>query len=83
MIIKRSIEINASQITISIHPKGEIEVCHSCENRNPVFYDFSGFPLEFTPYLIRGGNDNDGCSNYRIAQFGSNKAFNRVIRIAD
>jgi len=33
---------------------------HSCESRNPVFSRPSGFPPEFTPYLIRGGNDKVG-----------------------
>ena len=33
--------------------------CHSCGSRNPVFPGFSGLPLEFTPYLIRGGSDSD------------------------
>jgi hypothetical protein len=31
--------------------------CHSCESRNLFFSRLSGFPLEFTPYMIRGGND--------------------------
>ena len=33
---------------------------HSCGSRNPVLSRLSGFPLEFTPYLIRGGNDKMG-----------------------
>jgi hypothetical protein len=35
---------------------GERESRVSCENRNPDSYD-SGSPPEFTPYLIRGGDD--------------------------
>jgi len=34
------------------------ENCHSCESRSPELFEFPGFPLEFTPCLIRGGNDN-------------------------
>jgi len=29
-------------------------------------YSFSGFPLEFTPYLIRGGNDETSDMFYAV-----------------
>jgi len=32
-----------------------VQTC-PCESREP-YKELSGFPLEFTPYLIRGGND--------------------------
>jgi len=35
----------------------KLPCCHSRENGNPVISTGSGFLLEFTPYLIRGRND--------------------------
>jgi hypothetical protein len=36
------------------HPTSEIRICHSCEDRNPVFLFFPGFPLPCLPQAGAG-----------------------------
>jgi len=33
---------------------------HACEGRHPEPFEITGFPLQFIPHLMRGGNDDKG-----------------------